>query len=123
MPLTYRIDPLEGLVTIAGDYADAASWQALLAAIARDPAFRPGLCFLRDLRSSHNPVSVPMVVAIIAVVKEFWTPLGVRRAAIVTGPGTDAPAMVAHALADDNDLQLRAFTQYDEAVQWLREGE
>lgn len=122
MPLTYHIDPVQGIVTIAGDYADAAAWHALLSAVAGDPAFRPGLCFIRDLRSSQHPVSVETVVAIIAVVKQFWSRLGVRRAAIVIGAGTDAPAMVAHALADDHDIALRAFTRYDDAVQWLRDG-
>ena len=45
-----------------------------------------------------------------------------RRAAIVTGPIESDPAVIAHALADAEDIPLRAFTTYDEAVAWLREG-
>src|ERR687885_338397 len=101
MPLAYRIDAAAGIVTISGDYADAEGWRALLSAIRNDPDFRPGLSFIRDLRGSKNPVSPETVVGIIAVVREFWMPLGVRRAAMVTRPGIDVPAMVAHALADD----------------------
>ena len=122
MPLTFRIDPAAGIVTISGDYADAEGWRALLSAVQRDPEFRPGLCYLRDLRASANPVGPDTVVGIIRVVRAFWEQLGARRAAIVTRPGLEAPAMVAHALADDEHLPLRAFTSYDDAVQWLSEG-
>jgi hypothetical protein len=119
MPLTYQIDTVKGLVTINGDYAEAADWRMLLTQIARDPACRPGLVFLRDLRRSSHPVSVEAVVGIIAVVRELWARLGVKRAAIVTGPGIDVPAMIAHALAECEHLPLQAFDFYDDAVEWL----
>lgn len=109
-------------MTITGDYAEAAEWRALLDALARDPAYRRGFLFLRDLRTSVRPVGAETVLGIIAVVREFWSQLGVRRAAMLTRPGIDVPAMMAAALAEDEDLPLRAFTSYDDAVSWLREG-
>lgn len=120
MPLTYRIDRGQGIVIITGDYADAAEWRSLLGRIATDPEYGPGFSFIRDLRASLHPVSAHTVVAIIAVVREFWERLGANRAAIVTRPGVDLPAVMAQALADDEKIPLRAFTSYDEAVRWLR---
>ena len=122
MPLSYRIDPLQGIVTITGDYTDAAGWRELLSEVSRDPHYRPGFGFLRDLRASTHPVSSQVVKGIIGVVREFWATLGTSRAAIVTGHGIDYPALIAEALADDEQLALRAFTSYDEAVSWLNEG-
>ena len=122
MPLIYRIDPGRGIVVITGDYAEAAEWQVLLAAVAGDPAYRRGFGFLRDLRASEHPVSAETVVGIIAVVRKFWPQLGVSRAAMVTRPGIDVPAMMAAALADEEQIALRAFTSYEEAMGWLRGG-
>ena len=120
MPLSYSIDPLVGIVTITGDYAQAADWHALLSAVARDPSYRRGFAFLRDLRGSNHPVGAEAVVGIIAVVQEFWDQLGVRRAAILTRPGIDSPAVIAQALAEDARIALDVFTSYEEAIAWLR---
>jgi hypothetical protein len=122
MPLAYRIDPAQEVVTITGDYADAAGWRVLLNAVAHDPDYRRGFNFIRDLRDSVHPVSSATVVGIIAVVRQYWDTLGATRAAIVTRPGIDYPAVVAEALADEEHIALRAFTSYDDAVNWLKEG-
>jgi hypothetical protein len=122
MALAYQIDPAQRIVTITGDYAEAGGWRVLLSSIAADPDYRPGSSFIRDLRASAHPVSAEAVIGIIAVVREFWGALGAHRAAIVTRPGIDDPAVVAHALADHEQIPLRAFTSYDDAVAWLREG-
>ena len=121
MPLSYAIDAAEKIVTITGDYADAAEWRVLLGAVLRDPEYERGFSFIRDLRTSEHPVSPQVVKGIMAVVGEFWQQLGVRRAAIVTRPGIDFPAVIAEALADEEQIPLRAFTLYDDAVKWLRE--
>jgi hypothetical protein len=122
MPLAYSIDPDRPLVTITGDYGDAAAWNDLLQAIGADPSYRRGSDFIRDLRGSEHPVTPETVRDIIAVVRLFWRRLGARRAAIVTRPMVDAPAVVAHALAQDQDMPLRAFSAYDDALAWLGEG-
>ncbi len=121
MALSYRIDPNARIVTITGDYADAEGWRAMLTAVAKDPAYRPGFNFLRDLRHAEHPVSAEAVIGIVAVVRKFWDVLGVSRAAIVTRPGTiDYPAVVAQALASDEHIALQAFPSYDEAIAWLQ---
>ena len=120
MPLSYSIDPARQIVTITGDYTDAEGWRVLLGAVAADPGYQRGFGFIRDLRASDHPVDVKTVMGIIAVVREFWPVLGVRRAAMVTRLGIDTPATVAEALAQDERVALRAFTSYDDAVEWVR---
>lgn len=122
MPLSYRIDTERAIVVITGDYAEPAEWRMLLAKVLQDPGYQRGSSFIRDLRDSQHPVDAQTVVGIIRVVREFWPQLGARRAAMVTRPGIDAPAMIAEALAGDEQMPLRAFTSFDEAVQWLRKG-
>src|SRR5829696_4329680 len=116
MPLTYVIDPSQRIITITGDYAEPDEWRVLLTAIAADARVAGEYGFLRDLRASAHPVGADAVIGIIAVVRQFWTVLGARRAAILTRPGIDLPAMIAHALAEDQHLPLRAFNSYDDAV-------
>jgi hypothetical protein len=127
MPLAYVIDRGQRLVVITGEYADDGQWRALLQRIAHDPDHEPGFSFLRDLRSAKHPVDPSTVMRIISVVREFWALLQVRRAAIVTPRDQDTPALVAHALAQDEQIPLQAFTSYNAAVEWLnapvKEGE
>ena len=118
--LTYAIDADAQLVTITGDYTDAAGWRTLLTAIAADPRYLRGCGFIRDLRTAEHPVDAKTVIGILTVVREFWEVLGVRRAAMVTRLAIDTPAIVAEALAQDQRVALRAFTSYDEAVAWVR---
>ena len=122
MALSYSIDPRQQIVVITGDYTDAEGWRQLLHAVSIDPAYRPGSGFIRDLRASQHPVDATTVMGIIAVVREFWDVLNVRRAAMVTRLAVDTPAIVAEALAQDQRVALRAFTSYDEAVAWVRSG-
>lgn len=121
MPLDYRIDAANRIVTITGDYSDGAGWRKMLSSVAKDPEYRRGFGFLRDLRSSEHPVDAATVMGIIAVVREFWDVLGVTRAAILTRRTIDNPAVMAHALAEEEHLALRAFNSYEDAVQWLHQ--
>jgi hypothetical protein len=122
MPLAYRIDPDQRLVIITGDYAEPGEWRQLLTAVVEDPEYRRGSSFVRDLRHSANPVDAAAVMGIIAVVREFWPQLGTYRAVMVTRHGVDVPAVMAEALALDERMPLRAFTSYQEAIQWATEG-
>jgi hypothetical protein len=120
MALSYTIDEAEQLVTITGEYSVAAEWHDLLARILADPRRKPGFGFLRDLRQATRPVDAATVVAIIAVVRQFWPHLRPRRAAILTRDDIDPAAMVAHALADAENMPLQAFNAHEAAIAWLR---
>jgi hypothetical protein len=123
MALTYSIDSERQIVTVTGDYADAAGWRTLLRSVSEDPAYRRGFGFIRDLRYSQHPVDAQTVIGIVAVIREFWDLLGVRRAAMVTRLGIDTPATVAEALTQDQRVSLRAFTSYEDAAEWVSKGD
>jgi hypothetical protein len=121
MSLAYEIDEDERrLIVITGEYSEAAEWQSLLARVLADPRRRPGFAFLRDLRAAINPVHADTVVQIMDVVRRFWPQLQPSRAAIVTKHTEDPAALVAHALADTQQLPMRTFNSYDEARAWLK---
>lgn len=120
MPLTYEIDHEQQIVTIRGDYATPDEWRALLAGVAQDPGYPGGYGFLRDLRTAAHPVTAESVMGIVAVVREFWSILRARRAAVLTRPAIDAPALMAHALAEDEQIPLRTFNSYEDAMAWLK---
>lgn len=120
MPLSYTIDPEQRLITITGEYAEAAEWQRLLQRLLDDPARQPGFSILRDLRGATTPVSAASVVGLMDVVRVFWPLLQPYRAAVLTPRDFDPAAMVAHALADSHGLPLRVFNSLDVAMEWLR---
>jgi hypothetical protein len=112
MPLSYRLDLEDRIVIITGDYAEPAEWRVMLGRVAGDPDYSPGFGFLRDLRASEHPVTAGSVVGIMSVVREFWSALAPRRVAIVTRREVDFPAMMAHALAQEGALPMRAFSSW-----------
>ena len=123
MRLSYSIDEAERLVTITGEYSDAAEWQDLLGRVLADPRRKPGFAFLRDLRGATTPVDAATVVQIMTVVRRFWPHLRPSRAAILTPRELDPAALVAHAIADAENMPVQAFNSYDAALAWLRGGE
>ncbi|HEY3159131.1 MAG TPA: hypothetical protein VGJ78_09260 [Vicinamibacterales bacterium] len=122
MPLAYTIDADERLIVITGDYADAGEWRTLLARVMNDERRAPGFAFLRDLREASRPVDAETVVQVMEVVRRFWPYVQPSRAAILTRHDENPAALVAHALADAQQLPVRAFNSHDEAMAWLREG-
>lgn len=120
MPLDYAIDTDTRLITITGEYSDANEWRVLLARVLADPRRKPGFGFLRDLRGATKPVDAETVVQIMDVVRRFWPQLQPSRAAILTNSSENPAALVAHALADAQQLPMRAFNSYDEALTWLQ---
>lgn len=121
MGLTYTIDEDRNLVTIVGEYADAAGWQRVLDQILLDSRLQPGCRILRDQRGGTKPVDAATVVAIMEVVRNYWHKLGVSRAAIVMAGRIDAPGLIAQALAAEDDMPIQAFPSAADALDWLTE--
>ena len=119
MPLTYVVDARHKLVTVGGDYGDIGDWTRLLHEIVNDPAIGQDFSYLRDLRGATNPPTPATVVAVIDVVRRLWPKKQPSRAAILTSRDVDTTALVAAALADAQQLPLRVFRDYDEAIAWL----
>jgi hypothetical protein len=122
MPLVYHIDVAQQLVTITGEYADAAEWQRVLGEVLRDPRLEPGFAFLRDLREATTPVNAGIVVGVMDVIRRFWPQLQPSRLAVLAPREVDPAAMVAHAIADAENIPLRMFRNVEDALAWLREG-
>jgi hypothetical protein len=118
MSLAYEIDAGRRLIVISGEYSNADEWRSLLVRVLSDPRRKPGFAFLRDLRSATTPVDADAVVRIMEVVRRFWPQLQPSRAAILTKHDDDSAALVAH--ADSQQLPIRAFNSYDEALAWLQ---
>ena len=53
------------------------------------------------------------------MVRRLWPKKQPSRAAILTSREVDTTALVAAALADAQQLPLRVFRAYDEAIAWL----
>ena len=122
MALNYILDPDNLLVTITGDYGSTEEWSALLARLQRDSRLKPGFAFLRDLRGAKTPVDVGTVVGVMDAVRRVWPLVRPSRGAILTPHTFDVAALTAHALADSHGLPMRMFTNYEAAIEWLREG-
>ena len=120
MPLRYVVDPRLKLVTVTGEYGDIADWTRLLHEIVNDSAIGLGFSYLRDVRGGMNPTTPATVVAVIDVVRHLWPKKQPARAAILTSRDVDTTALVAAALADAQQLPLRVFRNYDEAISWLQ---
>ena len=121
MPLSYTIDPGQRIITITGEYADAAEWNTLLARVMNDPRREPGFAFLRDLRAATRPVNAATVVGLMDVVRRFWPLLQPSRAAVLTPLEFDSAAMAAYAIADAEGMPMRVFRSHDDAIEWLME--
>lgn len=120
--LAYQVDTAERIVTITGEYGTGEDWKALLTQILHDPLLQPGFAFLRDRRGVAADVEVATVVAVVDAIRRFWPHIRPSRAAILVSRGCDPRAIAASALADGHGLSIKAFTSYDDAVTWLRQG-
>jgi len=117
----YRIDSVQRLIIVTGDYATPEEWTALLARVLADPDRRPGFGYLRDLRSVTSGVDVATIRQVVAVFRKVWSQLEISRAALVATAAVDSIA-IAQVLATEAQMPLGAFTSYDAAVEWLRDG-
>lgn len=121
--LDYSIDVAARLVTITGQIATVEEWKDLLVRILQDPQLQPGFAFLRDRRGAIASTDVgTTVVAIVDATRRFWPHIQPSRAAILVSRKSDAGAAAAHALAEAHGFCVKAFTSYEEAIAWLRQG-
>ena len=120
--IDYAIDPGQKLIVITGDYATPEQWMELLGRLRADPQRQPGFAVLRDLRGARENADVQAIVGIIDVIRRMWPHLQLSRAAVVTTDAIDTAA-ASQVLAAEQQIPLRAFTSYQSAVEWLRDGD
>jgi hypothetical protein len=123
MPLNYAFIGNESIIAITGDHATPTELAHLLAKITRDSRCVGRECaILRDRRQTSEPVNVPAILGTVDVIRQFWAEGKLGRIAVVMREGDDIPAQLAEALADSRQIPWRAFSSYDAALEWLREG-
>ena len=122
LKLNYIVDRHERLITIVGEYGEAAEWRALLRRMLHDPRIQPGFAILRDRRSAPTPADVEVIVSVMDAIRRFWPHIQPSRAAILISRETDPIRLAAYSLAQACGLSVATFTSYDEARRWLREG-
>ena len=119
VPLRYSVDSQRRLVTISGDFRSPREWVTLASRLLRDPAVKGQFAFIRDLRGVSRMHSAATVLTVFRTVQRFWPTLAPSKGAIVTDQGNHHAAQVAQTLADAENLPIRAFTSYDEAIEWI----
>jgi hypothetical protein len=117
--LEYGIDRARRLITITGDYSAASEWESLIHRVAADPGHEPGYAVLRDLRHAAGRPDVFTVFGIIEVLRRAWPTLQPTRLAFLAAEDVELAA-VAHAIAQEQHLPIRAFTSPDAALRWLK---
>ena len=122
LTLNYIVDRQEQLITIVGEYGEAAEWRALLRRMLHDPRIQPGFAILRDRRSAPTPADVEVIVGVMDAIRRFWPHIQPSRAAILISRECDPIRLAAYSLAQACGLSVATFTSYDEARRWLREG-
>jgi hypothetical protein len=123
MSLEYRVDAERRLVVISGEFGAPREWLTLVGRLLKDRRVNAGHAFLRDLRGVNQTHSASTVLAVFYVVQRFWPNFKPSRGAIVTDERNHYAGQVAQALADTNQLPIRLFTSYDDAVRWLTDPE
>ena len=121
-PLDYRIDCSERLVVITGEYRDPDSWRDLLARMLQDPLLKPGFALLRDRRGTATHVDVATLAGMVDAIGRFWPHIQPSRAAILISRHSGPAAVAASSVAETHGFSIQAFTSYDAARAWLREG-
>lgn len=118
MPAAYSISPEHDIVLCRffGVVEDR-ELIAVTKAIPRDPAFRPSLAELIDLRPVERIRVSTATIHAAATVPDFGA--GSRRALLVSSKLLYGLARMFQAFSDQADDEIRIFQRLDEALTWL----
>ena len=124
MPVRYEIDSAAGLVrvTLSGDVTSDEIFD-YYAAVAADPALRPGLSIFADCRSVTSVPPFPELNAVANAQARAPADVRPRRAAVlVSSSWLFGIIRQFAALAEGGGIQVVPFYNHDEAHQWLARG-
>jgi hypothetical protein len=123
MSTTYRIDDARNLVAFqVNERTDASELAGVFEDVLRDTRVGPRFQFISDRRGIGAP-GAQYVREAIGVIRRYEEALGPRRWAIVidADPATFEMGVLAESAAEHQGVQLRLFTEYDDALRWLQE--
>ena len=123
MAITSRIDPHEHIVylTTVGD-SSFAEWKSAMEAILADPSYRPGFTFLSDRRNQSDVPSANFAHEAVDFLARHSTEMGsFRWAAVTANTAVYGMARMFSIISELKGVRAQAFTDYDEALAWVRE--
>jgi hypothetical protein len=129
VPFSYQIDRGRALVTLTygTDQPTFAQWRAVMDAVLGDPGFLTGMAFLSDRRRLTEAPSTAMISQMAAYEYDHRAEFGACRWAVVTDQAALAEfgmARMSQAVLEGGEsrIELRPFTDMDNAVRWATTG-
>ncbi len=122
MAVTYRIDPQEGIVylTVTGE-SPFGEWEAAMLRVLADPAYVRGFDFLTDRRGQVDVPGPEFPRRVLRFLVEHTPEMGrYRWAAVSQREATFQTLRMFSILAEEADIHVEAFKDYEEARRWLR---
>jgi hypothetical protein len=122
MPLSYRIDPVAGLILIDGDgpITQAERLEALRTMF-DDPDFRPGLNTLCDVSTAVSLPTMAEIREVVDVISRNSQAIGRKKMALViSNPTMFGVARQFVAMADQTPLQIQIFSTREAGLAWLQ---
>ena len=122
---TYRIDPATRTVQFTYQrQPEFGEWRSVMARVLDDPRFRPGYSMLSDRRALTEAAAPGVIRRMAEFVSKHQPHFNGCRWAVVVAPWQLAEygmARMGSALFERACIDLRAFTDFDVALQWVTE--
>ena len=123
MAITFLIDPQARIVflTTSGD-SNLSEWTDTMKALLADPLYRPDLNFLSDRRQQSNVPDKKFAQDAADFLKQHANEMGhFRWATLSDSPAVYGMQRMFTIFSEMRGVTAKAFTDYDEACQWLQE--
>jgi hypothetical protein len=124
MAVTYRIDPSERVVylTVTGE-SSFAEWEAALRRVLADPPYVRGFNFLTDRRGQTDVPAPDFPRQVLRFLVAHVAEMGrYRWAAVSPRDSTFQMLRMFSILAEEVDIRVEVFRDYEEARRWLLDG-
>jgi hypothetical protein len=121
LAVTYQIDPRERIVqlTVTG-VSPFEEWEAALLSVLADPAYVRGFNFLTDRRGQSDVPGPDFPRMVLRFLAAHIPEMGrYRWAAVSTAEANFLTVHMFSILAEEADIHIEDFRDYDEARRWL----
>ncbi|MBV9926078.1 MAG: hypothetical protein JOZ96_13755 [Acidobacteria bacterium] len=123
MAVSYRIDTRERIVylTVTGQ-SPFKEWEAAMERVLADPAYVRGFDFLTDRRAQMDVPGPEFPRQVLRFLIEHTREMGrYRWAAVSQREATFQTLRMFSILAEEADIHVQSFRDYEEALRWLQE--
>jgi hypothetical protein len=124
LAISYRIDPRERVVylTVTGD-SPCGEWEGVLRRVLADPAYGRGFNFLTDRRGQSVMPGPDFTLRVLRLLVSHTPEMGrYRWAAVTPWPVPFGTLRMFSILAEEADIHVEAFQDFDEARRWVLSG-